>query len=70
MSNINKKFAIIKVSPKFNQFLKEIKPLRIKNGIDKKYRSDRELTEMLMNTPSFSKVKLELFTLPKKEDIK
>lgn len=59
----------IRVSKKFKKLLDDSALERIQNNIDKKVRSSRELTDMMMNTPSIEKVIRELKTIPKKEDI-
>ena len=61
---------LIRVSDGFRNLLKETKVARIQNSIDKKLRSDRELSEMIMNCPSFKNVEKELKLTPKKEDLR
>lgn len=64
------KNRITRIDPDFSEILKNIKLQRIKNRIDIKFRSDRELTKMMMKCPSFPKVKQELARIPTKTDFK
>lgn len=53
----------------YSSWLRRVKAARVVNGVDKKFRSDRELMRMFLNCPSVKNVEKELSTLPKKEDI-
>ena len=61
----------MRVFPKIKKVIRDAKLQRIVNGLEKdlKLLSDREITRMWMNTPSFSKSIKELETLPRKEDL-
>lgn len=69
---IEKKDIQIRVSPNLVDKLINARVKRGENRLDKDPRvlSDRELTKMLVNTPSFPKVMEELITLPRKEDLR
>jgi ribosomal protein L31E len=49
--------------------IEEIKSKRFKSGLDKELSWDSEIDEMMINTPSWPKVRKELETIPKSEDI-
>ena len=59
----------IRVDPAFKKILKESSVNRVKNDVDKEMRSTRELTKMMLNTPSIEKVIGELESIPRKEDL-
>lgn len=61
---------IMRADKKFKKELNDMKISRIKNGVDKEFRSDREMTELMLKAPSFKDVKKELSTFPRKEDLK
>lgn len=67
----NKNTKMMRTDPNFDKLLEEISFERRDNKIDldRKIRSDAELTRMMMNCPSFSKVKEELTTMPLKKDL-
>ncbi len=58
-----------RIHERFMQRLRKAKAIRVVNGVDKKFRNDKELTGMMLNCPSFPSVEKELGTIPKKEDI-
>ena len=62
----------IRVDPRLTEVFKKIRMERGKRGLDKDPRvlSDRELTKMVLNAPSFPKVKEELITIFRKEELK
>lgn len=60
----------VRVDETWLKKMREIATLRIKNDIDKKFRSPKELTKMSLNCPSINKILKELSTLPKKEDLR
>lgn len=63
----------VRIDLKFKELLKEIPRARIQRGIEKKITkervSTREMTRLMMNTPSFAKVIEELKSMPRKEDL-
>lgn len=63
----------IRVDPQFKRLINEIPSIRIKNGVEKKLTkeriSSREMTRLLMKTPSWNQVIKEVSTLPRKEDL-
>ena len=61
-----------RIDPNFDKKLKELSLKRYKNDIDKDGlpRNNRELTKMILNAPSFSKVEQELIKMPRIEDLK
>jgi len=64
------KVRLRRVSQKMVDELNEIKRMRYNNKLDKKISYDSELSEMIINAPSWRKLKRELVTLPKMEDIR
>jgi len=58
----------IRVDSNFKKLLRESKLKRIANGVDKKMRSDREMTKLIMGTASIKNTEAELQTVPSKED--
>ena len=64
------KSKIIRASERFDEFLIRAANQRVKNNVDKRGRHHPELTDMMLNCPSFMKVAEELTRLPKKEDIR
>jgi len=60
----------IRAVKRFDDFLRHAAKERLIKGTDKKYRFDSEMTDMMMNCPSFMKVAKELTEYPKKEDLK
>ena len=60
----------IRVNPNFKKILEDVSPERIINKVDRKMHSFPEITEMMINTPSFPNVLRELKTIPRKEDIR
>ena len=58
----------IRVDANFKKLLRESKLKRIANGVDKKMRSDREMTKLIMGTASIRNTEVELQTVPSKED--
>ena len=59
----------VRISPDFETELRDLARLRIKNEVDRKFRSIREMSEMVLRCPSFPNIKKELSTIPKKEDL-
>ena len=70
MKMSSRKSIGIRAAKRFDEFLKRAALERIKAGADKKFRNDPELTDMMLNCPSFRKVAEELTRLPKREDQK
>ena len=70
MKTKNSSADLMRADIKFKRFLDDCSVKRIKNDIDKKKRSYKELTSMMINCPSFQKVRDELTSIPKKEDMK
>lgn len=62
-----KRSKIIRASHKWDEFLETAARERVLNGVDKKFRSDVELSEMVMNCPSFKEVAKELTKYPRKD---
>jgi len=60
----------IRVSSRFKKMLKDSAIQRIQNKVDKELRSSREMSEMMLNTPSINEVLKELKTIPKMEDMR
>lgn len=64
-----KKFSQMKVNREFKKALERTRLKRIENKVDKKFRSFREMTDMMMKTDNIKKVLTEMEEIPKKEDM-
>ena len=54
----------------YSRWLRRVKAARVVNGVDKKFRSDKELMRMFLNCPSMPSIEKELSTIPKREDLR
>lgn len=71
---MNRDFSsnLIRTDKRFKKWLREVSKERFKSDIDSDFkpRTNRELTKMMMNAPSFKNIEEELLKLPRKEDLK
>lgn len=59
-----------RVSGRYVNEISQIKKKRVKNDLDSETCFDSEISEMIINAPSWPKVRRELETMPKKEDLR
>lgn len=60
---------MMRVDKEFKDAIRKASINRLKNDIDSVKRSEREMSKMMMNCPSFPNILNELSTIPKKEDL-
>lgn len=64
------KVVLRRMSEKAVKELNNIKRNRVKNNLDLETCFDSEMSEMMINAPSWPRVRKELETLPKREDLR
>lgn len=67
---MKKKSKHSRIDPDFDCWLKETARTRYKKDLDLEQSSTREMTRILMTSPSFSKIDSELKTLPNRKKLK
>lgn len=71
MSNFNKIDINTRIDIGFEKVLRDIARERLIKDLDsdKKFRSPREITGMMLNCPAFPDIKKQLITMKRKEDL-
>jgi len=66
-SKLNSK--IIRIDPKLLETFQQVRKSRLQKDLDEDPRklTDAEISRMMLNTPSFQRMKLELSTLPRRK---
>lgn len=62
------KAKMMKADPRFFDWLNNLECERITKGLEKEMIGKRELTRMLLNTPSLTKIEEELTTFKRKKN--